>query len=234
MDRMKRRGRRVAVGVTALAIFVLGVATWQAWRLWPKIVFRWRFEALGANAAGYPEYRHRQTGIVMGRLPGGTFPMGSPEGEPWHESDEGPVHEVTLSPFLISKFEVTQGESDAVMGSYPSYFNGTKDADGNAVNPPDRRDRLPVEQVSWDDMQEFEKKTGLLLPTEAQWEYSCRGGTTTAFSIGSGESCADWECAPCAERDRYLWYCANSGRRTHEVGTKKANPFGLHDIHGDV
>jgi len=91
-----------------------------------------------------------------------------------------------------------------------------------------------VENVSWDDIQGFEVKTGLGLPTEAQWEYACRAGTETAFSFGSGESCADWECAACAERDPFMWYCGNGGGRTHEVGTKAANPFGLHDTHGNV
>jgi formylglycine-generating enzyme required for sulfatase activity len=136
--------------------------------------------------------------------------------------------------FLIGKFELTQGEWYYVMGTYPSRFDGTGDWDGNPVNPPEHRDLLPVEQVSWDDIQEFEKKTGLRLPTEAQWEFACRGGTETAFSFGSGESCADWECAPCAERDPHMWYCANSARRTQEVGTREANPFGLHDLHGNV
>jgi formylglycine-generating enzyme required for sulfatase activity len=192
------------------------------------------FTFVGCNAEGYPEYTHDGTGIVFVRLPGGTFNMGSPEEEPYHSDNEGPVHEVTLSPFLIAKYEVTQGEWHAVMGNYPSYFDGTKDSVGDPVDPPDDRDVLPVEQVSWDDIQEFEETTGLTLPTEAEWEYACRGGTETAFSFGSGESCADWECEPCAERDPYMWYCGNAENRTHPVGTKLANPFGLHDMHGNV
>ena len=105
------------------------------------------------------------------------------------------------------------------MGSNPSSFKG---------------DDLPVEQVSWDDIQEFEEKTGLTLPTESQWAYACRGGTQTAFSFGSGESCDDWGCAACDEWDASMWYCGNSENRTHEVGTKAANPFGLHGMHGNV
>jgi formylglycine-generating enzyme required for sulfatase activity len=120
------------------------------------------------------------------------------------------------------------------MGDYPSYFDGTQDFDGDPVDPPDDRDRLPVEFVSWENLEEFEAATGLGLPTEAQWEYACRGGTQTAFSFGSGESCSEWECEPCPERDAHMWYCGNAERRTHEVGTKPANPFGIHDMHGNV
>jgi formylglycine-generating enzyme required for sulfatase activity len=116
---METKGRRVAIGVTALALIVLAIATWQAW---PHIQFWLRFESLGPNAEGYPEYRHRETGIVFVRLPGGRFWMGAqrddPAGQnydPHAEPDEGPVHEVTLSSFLISKYEVTQGQWHSVM-----------------------------------------------------------------------------------------------------------------------
>lgn len=81
--------------------------------------------------------------------------MGSPESEGGRKDDEGPVHKVTLSPFLIAKYEVSQAEWKKVMGDNPSKFKG---------------DALPVELVSWEDCQEFCKKTGLSLPTEAQWE----------------------------------------------------------------
>ena len=93
--------------------------------------------------------------------------MGSPESEPGRNQVEI-QHEVTLSPFLIAKFEVSQAEWKRVMGSNPSEFKG---------------DELPVENVSWDDIQEFEEKTGLTLPTEAQWEYACRAGTSTPFAL---------------------------------------------------
>jgi formylglycine-generating enzyme required for sulfatase activity len=160
--------------------------------------------------------------------------MGSPEDEPWRKDDEGPIHEVTLSPFLIGKYEVTQFQWEQVMGDNPSSLDGTRDATGDPVDPPDNRDNLPVETVSWDDIQEFEEKTGLTLPTEAQWEYAATAGTQTAFSFGSGESCSDWNCGTCAERGPFMWYCGNSEHRTHEVGMKAANQFGLHDTHGNV
>jgi formylglycine-generating enzyme required for sulfatase activity len=111
------------------------------------------------------------------------------------------------------------------MGQWDTHFKG--------VNP-------PVEQVSWDDIQEFETRTGFGLPTEAQWEYACRARTQTAFffgfmgSDGPAGPCADWGCGTCPERDPFLWYCANSEDRTQEVGTRRPNAFGLHDVHGNV
>jgi hypothetical protein len=151
------------------------------------------FTFLGCNEQGYPEYTHDVTGIIFVRLPGGKFNMGSPADEPFRDVDEGPVHEVTLSPFLMGKHEVTQAQWKQVMGLNPSCFQvGQECAD--RLPPDGNGDNLPVEQVSWDDCQEFEAKTGLTLPTEAQWEYACRAGTQTAFSFGSGAGCADWEC----------------------------------------
>ncbi len=193
----------MAWAVGLVAVTVLAVA---AWRSWPHLRFRYLFEPLGKNVQGYPEYRHRQSGIVFVRLPGGTFRMGSPETEEGREADEGPVHEVTLSPFLIAKYEVTQAAWKRVMGSNPSGFKG---------------DDLPVERVSWDDCQEFCRKTGLKLPSEAQWEYACRAGVDGPFS-GTGRL-AD-----------IAWYDKNSGETTHPVGKKTANGFGLHDLHGNV
>ncbi len=188
-----------------LAVVVVGIIAWDelvAWRTF------WRdFEGLGKNAQGRPEYRHLETGIVFVALPRGTFDMGSPETESGRGGNEGPVHKVRLSPFLIAKYEVSQAEWKKVMGDNPSAF---------------KDDTLPVEQVSWDDCQEFCTKTGLSLPTEAQWEYACRAGTSGPFA-GTGNL------------DDMGWHRKNSGgRRTHPVGEKKPNQFGLHDMHGNV
>jgi transposase-like protein len=124
------------------------------------------------------------------------------------QADEGPVHSVTLSPFLIGKYEVTQAEYEAVMGENPSWSSNL----GN---------RNPVEQVSRDGIQVFEDRTGLSLPSEAQWEYACRAGQSGPYS-GTGSL------------DDMGWYLENSERRTHRVGRKAANGFGLHDMHGNV
>jgi formylglycine-generating enzyme required for sulfatase activity len=105
---VRPKGRRLALLTACVGVVVLGVATWLSF---PHLSFWYLFEPLGVNAQGYREYRHRQTGIVMVRLPGGTFWMGAqrtdPNGRnyaPDAEDNEGPVHEVTLSPFLIGKF----------------------------------------------------------------------------------------------------------------------------------
>jgi formylglycine-generating enzyme required for sulfatase activity len=146
--------------------------------------------------------------------------MGSENGD----TDEKPVTRVTISrAFWLGKHEVTQAEWQAVMGSNPSSFKG---------------DRLPVEAVSWKDCQEFlrklnarERAAGKLpagfeygLPTEAEWEYACRAGTTGNWVSGDAES----------GLTEYAWYESNSGKTSHAVGTKKANAWGFHDMHGNV
>jgi formylglycine-generating enzyme required for sulfatase activity len=143
----------------------------------------------------------------------GSFLMGSEAGRP----DEKPVTKVTITkPFYLGKFEVTQEQWQAVMGTNGSYYTGTN---------------MPVEQVSWNDCQEFiaklkEKVNGydFRLPTEAEWEYACRAGTTTEYSHGDGTT----------NLPDYAWFTANAARRTHPVGERKANPWGLHDIHGNI
>jgi formylglycine-generating enzyme required for sulfatase activity len=204
------KGRRVAILAGAVAVVVLAVAVVLGWR---DILRLYRFERLGQNEQGLPEYRHRATGIVMVLLPGGTFHMGAqkedpsgPNYDPEAEENEGPVHEVTLRPFLIAKCELTQAEWKSVMGSNPSHFKG---------------DDLPVETISWDDIQRFEARTGLSLPTEAQWEYACRGGSSTPIA-GTGKL------------DDMGWYDENGGSTTHPVGKKAPNGFGLHDNQGNV
>ena len=145
----------------------------------------------------------------------GKFMMGSPAGEKDRSNDET-QHEVTLSkPFYIGKYAVTQEQYEKVMGANPSNFKGAKN---------------PVETVSWDDAQDFCKKLSatsgktVRLPTEAEREYACRAGSTTAFCFGDNENgLAD-----------YAWYASNSDSKTHPVGEKKPNAWGLYDMHGNV
>ena len=95
---------------------------WTYWKeIQPWYAFWQDFEGLGKNAQGRPEYRHRETGIVFVKLPGGTFDMGSPETEADRMDDEGPMHKVTLSPFLIAKYELSQAEWKRVMGANPLF-----------------------------------------------------------------------------------------------------------------
>jgi len=147
----------------------------------------------------------------------GEFDMGSPANETGRYDDEGPVHHVTISEaFYLGKYEVTQEQWHKVMGDNPSHFKG---------------DDLPVENISWHDVQEFIKKFNkkenthkYRLPSEAEWEYAARAGTTTRYSFGDDDS----------ELGKYAWYSENSGGKTHPVGKKGANPWGLYDVHGNV
>jgi formylglycine-generating enzyme required for sulfatase activity len=145
-------------------------------------------------------------------IPGGSFVMGADK-----NTDEKPPHPVTLRTFLMGKTEVTQSQWQAVMGSNPSRF-------GQCGND------CPVEQVSWNDAQEFigklNQKTGLAyrLPSEAEWEYAARAGSATDWSHGNDESrLAD-----------FAWFSANSGAKAQPVAQKRPNAFSLYDMHGNV
>ena len=152
----------------------------------------------------------------MVRVEGGTFRMGATseqKDEAWDR--EKPVHSVTLSGYYIGKTEVTQVLWEAVMGSNPSRFKG---------------DYLPVENVSWDDCQEFIRKLNSMtgqnfrLPTEAEWEFACRGGNNSRGYKYSGSN----------NLGSVAWYDGNSGNKTHPVGTKAPNELGIYDMSGNV
>jgi formylglycine-generating enzyme required for sulfatase activity len=154
--------------------------------------------------------------IEMVSVKGGTFTMGgTPEQGSDGFDDEKPAHRVTVGNFRIGRYEVTQAQWKMVTGSNPSYFKGAD---------------LPVEQVSWDDVQEFirklNKQTGrhYRLPTEAEWEYAARGGSRSKGYKYSGSN----------DIDDVAWYNGNSGRSTHKVGTKEPNELELHDMSGNV
>jgi len=148
--------------------------------------------------------------LEMIAIPGGSFLMGSEDFE-----NTKPVHKVTLSPFHIGKFQVTQQQWQAVRGENPSHFKGNN---------------LPVESISWNDATRFclklSEKTGkeYRLPTEAEWEYACLAGSTGKYCFGDDE----------ALLEKYAWYRKNSGKQTHPVGEKLPNDWGLHDMHGNV
>jgi formylglycine-generating enzyme required for sulfatase activity len=149
-------------------------------------------------------------------IPSGKFNMGSPPEEKREERERPQIYDVSVSAFYMGKYEVTQAQWQAIMGNNPSKF---KD---NLQNP--------VEQVSWDDAQEFCKKlsqkTGkeFRLPSEAEWEYACRAGTIASYSFGDNASLLG----------EYAWYSDNSGSKTHPVGQKKPNPWGVYDMYGNV
>ena len=151
----------------------------------------------------------------MVAVKGGTFTMGCTSEQSDCDDDEKPAHSVTLSDYYIGKFEVTQKLWKAVMGSNPSNWKG---------------DDLPVESVSWNDVQDFIRKlnqqTGqnFRLPTEAEWEYAARGGNKSKGYKYSGSNTFG----------NVAWYYDNSGSKTHQVGTKSPNELGIYDMSGNV
>lgn len=157
-------------------------------------------------------------GMEFVLIPAGEFEMGSPSDEEDRGDEEGPVHEVTIEQvYYLGTYEVTQEQWVEVMGDNPSDSN--------------KGDNYPVEDVSWNDVQEFVEKLNEMegtdkyrLPSEAEWEYACQAGTTTRYSFGDDES----------DLSEYGWYEGNSGRETHPVGQKLPNPWGLYDMHGNV
>ena len=159
-------------------------------------------------------YRHDRTGLEFVLVPGGSFEMGSNSGD----SDEKPVHRVNVKDFLICRTEVTQGIWEKIMGESP--WSGEKYVrEGQDY---------AAAYISWDDCDSFCDKTGLRMPTEAEWEYACRAGTSTKYCFGSSDS----------GLGNYAWYDDNADEvgeeYAHRVARKKANAFGLFDMHGNV
>ncbi len=173
----------------------------------------------------------------MVALEGGTFRMGSPDGDRDALDNEKPQHEVTLSAFAMSRYPVTRELYRRIADSVPMSWVRDRDDDW-----------LPANSISWFDAVSFcnalSKHAGLQpcyriegdrvdwdvdadgyrLPTEAEWEYACRAGTSTKWFFGDGA----------VALDRYAWFRENSGFRTHAVGEKVPNPWGLHDMMGNV
>jgi len=157
-------------------------------------------------------------GMKFVLIPAGTFMMGSPGADVGREDDEV-QHEVTITrAFYLQTTPVTQGQWARVMGNNPSRFK-------------DDGDKCPVEKIRWDEAQTFIEKLNEMegtdkyrLPTEAEWEYACRAGSAERFCSGDDEG----------KLGEYAWYRGNSGKRTHPVGNKKANAWGLYDMHGNV
>jgi formylglycine-generating enzyme required for sulfatase activity len=188
-----------------------------------------------AQASGYPPV-YGQTfvipccGVKLNWVAPGRFRMGSPPAEAGRSNDEGPETEVTISRgFWLGIFPVTQEEWKLVaedvtgLNAAPGFFRGN---------------RLPVEQVSWNDCQKWLQALNTMeatgnrlphnfqyrLPTEAEWEFTCRAGTSTRFYFGNGDD-------PLGD---YAWYSGNSKSQIHPVGEKKANGWGFYDMHGNV
>ena len=209
-----------------MALLAVGVGAWFVWRE------ATRPEEITLDLGNAVTMR-----LVL--IPPGKFTMGSPDSDPGRYDNEGPQHEVTISkPFYMGVFEVTQEQYDKVMGTNPSTFKGLAN---------------PVEGVSWDDAVQFCRKLSektsrrVTLPTEAQWEYACRAGTTTAFHTGDelkpGRANVNfYGSGPQGALDKAVaWMrkvlrinAKTTGAETLPVGGFPPNAFGLYDMHGNV
>jgi len=204
------------------------MATRQAWAGWAVVAAALLLAAPGCSSKREPSGSQAEPaqelildlggGVTMKLvlIRPGKFMMGSPVTEKDRFDNEGPQHEVSISkPFYMGVTEVTQAQYEAVMGTNPSHFKG-------ATNP--------VETVSWNDATKFCKKLSkktrqaVRLPTEAEWEYACRAGTTTRFSFGDEDGALG----------DYAWHNDNSGDTTRPVGQKKPNAWGLFDMFGNM
>jgi len=189
-------------------------------------------------------------GMTLKLIPAGEFFMGSPDDAIEAEKNEKPSHRVRISkPFYLGVYEVTQGQYEAVMGNNPSYLSANGGGKDRVAGQ--STDRHPVEQVSWLDAVQFSNKLsekegkkpfyeidgkdirvpdwngqGYRLPTEAEWEYACRANASTPTRFSFGDNMA--------ELGLHGWFDGNSQQRTHPVGQKRPNGFGLHDMHGNV
>jgi formylglycine-generating enzyme required for sulfatase activity len=202
--------------------------------------------AIGTNYETFFEFADGHNPTVVSDTIAGpyvgeyTFLMGSPSDEPGRDADESQHSVVLTRDFWMSDHEVTQSEYSALMGTNPSQFSGLD---------------LPVENVSWydavvycnarsidegfgeayvingDEVTWNQSANGYRLPTEAEWELSCRGGTTTAFC---GGDITEQACGLDPVLDVFGWYCGNAGPSTHPVKSKQANDWSLYDLHGNV
>jgi len=166
-------------------------------------------EALGGKNAKFIVEAKPPPPPGMVYIEGGSFQMGSKQ-----DDDEKPVHTVTVSGFFMDKTEVTQAQYRKVMGKNPSHFSGCDDC--------------PVEQVTWYDANEYAKKVGKRLPTEAEWEYAARGGVETMHASSQTKY------AGSNTVNDVAWYNNNSGNKTHPVAQKQPNELGLYDMSGNV
>jgi len=164
--------------------------------------------------------------IEFVRIPAGSFYMGSPSSEKDREDNEEPVHEVHITrPFYMGKYEVTQGQWKAVMGTTLSQQRDKADSPWHLKGEGPEH---PMYYVSWEEAMEFCKRLGgdFRLPTEAEWEYACRAGSQTRFYYGDDPNYS--------VLSQYAWYYGESDNKTHPVGQKKPNDWGLYDMHGNV
>ncbi len=186
----------------------------------PAVREWWATRGAPVRVIGAAATRKVVHGVELVLIPGGDFMMGSPPTEQGRYHAEGPQHRVELASFYLARTPVTNAQ-------YSEYL---ADPNAKARVPESWADRQynqpqqPVVGVSWADAQAYCEWAGLMLPTEAQWEYACRAKSTTRYSSGNSER----------DLDRVGWHRGNSGGRLHTVAEKEANDFGLYDMHGNV
>jgi formylglycine-generating enzyme required for sulfatase activity len=210
----ERKTRRVPLVIGALVVLLLvgGAVVWLSMsgnKEKPSTANQGSVEPSETPAKAQPQTVKNSLGMEFVLVPAGSFMMGSENGN----KDEKPVHQVTINySIYMGRYEVTQAQWQQVMGSNPSRFKNC--------------DQCPVEMVTWNDVQEFIQKLNAMndgyayrLPSEAEWEYACRAGTTSDYA---------------GDLDAMGWYDKNSEHRTHADGQKQPNGFGLYDMHGNV
>ncbi|MCI0681231.1 MAG: formylglycine-generating enzyme family protein [Gemmataceae bacterium] len=226
----QRRGQVVVVKLlVGIALGGLGIGGWYA------------LQKVSSGGGSGPKFLTNSLGMKFALVPKGAFTMGSPKTEADRGDDEQQHEAAITQDFVIGIHEVTQGQYQRVMGNNPSCFTPT--GLGKAKIRSRDTSRHPVECVTWHQAVEFCKKLGALaeekeagrtyrLPTEAEWEYACRAGTTTALHLG------DVVDSSSANFNGLSPYGAGQGgqflRRTAPVGEYPANKLGLHDMHGNV
>ncbi len=161
----------------------------------------------------------KRGGTELVFIPGGVFRMGSPESEEGRADNEGPVHKVEIPDFYLGRYPVTNQEYSKFLSAKPGrekpqYWQDSK------YNQP----RQPVVGVTWHDAKAYAIWAGGRLPSEAEWEYACRAGTTTRYYKGNSTS----------DLEKAAWHQFNSDNRLQPVGKKEPNAFGLYDMHGGV
>ncbi len=212
----RKRARRITrwAGLGALVVILFGAWFWQDLKTW--VLFVARFESFGRNSQGHLEYRHRRTGIIMVRVPGGVFQMGASPGDLWAFHNETPRHAVRLRPFLIAKYEISRDEWDR---AFPD--DDRDDSSALTYVRPGTTSPVPLDGLSWIQCRGFSEQTALSMPTEAQWEFACRAGSTGLYG-GTGSL---------AEMG---WCASDQGTALQRRGRKEPNAFGLFDMHGNL
>jgi sulfatase modifying factor 1 len=219
----------LSIYTIVIVVFSLAISSCQTWE---KDLGRQNNRNVETITIALPDLPETAKVLEMVLIKPGEFQMGCQSTERAYLGREWPRHKVTLThAFYLGKYEVTQAQWRAVMGANPPCKHGVGDD-------------YPAHSVNWNDSQAFIQRLNEMgkgtfrLPTEAEWEYACRAGTTTRFSFGDALDCNDVR-VYCDLFDKYMWWGGNNDKHGYphgskQVGSKLSNPWGLHDVHGNV